>query len=64
MVYDTLITEFLFLLCPSSDILKNTTFRELELLPTQIKGWEAYNLLGLLEKANPNHRTMLKSKTQ
>jgi hypothetical protein len=54
MVYNTR-DSWVFGLCPSSGILKNTTFRKLDLFPSAGKGWETPALLGPLERANLNH---------
>jgi hypothetical protein len=41
--------------CPSSGILKNTTFRKLDLLPSSGEGVETPTLFGRLERANLSH---------
>jgi hypothetical protein len=44
-----------FGLCTSSVILKNKTFRQLELFPSSAKWWETGSPLKPLERANLNH---------
>jgi hypothetical protein len=40
---------WVFGLCPPFDIIKNTTFRKLDLFPSSGEGWETSTLLGPLE---------------
>jgi hypothetical protein len=54
MVYNTL-DYGVFGLYPSSDVLKDTTFRKLDLFPSSGEGLEIPTLLGPLERANLNH---------
>jgi hypothetical protein len=53
MVYGTL-NYWVFGLRPLSGILKNTTFRKLDLFPSSVEGWETPTQLSPLERANPN----------
>jgi hypothetical protein len=48
MVYNTR-NYWVFGLCPSSGILKNTMFHKLICFRPQVKGWETPTLLGPLE---------------
>jgi hypothetical protein len=48
-----------FGLCPSSGILKNTTFRQLDLFPSSAERWETATLLGPLGRANLSCWTMI-----
>jgi hypothetical protein len=52
-----------FLVCWSSVIKKNTTFRKLDLFTTSGEGWETPTLLGSLERANLNYWTTCISRT-
>jgi hypothetical protein len=44
-----------FGLCPSSDTVKNTMFRKLDLFPSSGEGWEIPTLLGQSERHTLNH---------
>jgi hypothetical protein len=50
---------WIFGLCPSFGIIKNTPFRKLNLFPFLGEGWETLSLLGPLEGTNLNHWTMV-----
>jgi hypothetical protein len=50
---------WVFGLCRSSIILKNTTFRKMDLFPSSHDVWETPTLLGPLERANLNQSSNL-----
>jgi hypothetical protein len=54
---------WVFGLCPSSGVLKNTTFRKLDVFPTSGEGWGTPGLLDPLERANLDHWTTYVSLT-
>jgi hypothetical protein len=53
--------NYVFGICPSFDVLKNTTFRKLDLFPSSGKITGVSTLLGALERASLNHWTTLSS---